>query len=210
MKKAYLIIVTALLLLSIGCTKDNFISTGNSKGRFDGSTLEYLEAHHYDWDSTAIMIRHAGEDMVKLFEGKDEKHPEITFFGMTNHSIRRYLLQNDIKQVRDLDAEWCKSILLQHVVDGKHFRTDFPIGEPGDFGSIGTGGITFPTLGGTELWVRTWVDEKGGIVENGARPIFVYFKKVTREFDISSGDMEQDNGVVHALEYWFTLGQEEK
>ena len=28
-----------------------------------------MDAHPYDWNLTAAMIRHAGEDMVKLFEG---------------------------------------------------------------------------------------------------------------------------------------------
>lgn len=214
MKTKYLGIVIVLLGLFASCTKDNFVSTGNSQGRFDGSTLEYMMAHSYDWDSAVVMIRHAGEDMVRLFDGKDENHPEITFFGITNHSIRRYLLENDIKQVSDLDPEWCKDILLRHVVDGKYFRKDIPTGKPGSYGTLGTGGITLKTLseadGDTDIWTYTVIQESGGIVENAARHIYMFFKSSSRHFDITSGDMEQDNGVVHALEYWFTIGQEVK
>ena len=188
MEKIYIGIVLGFVLLASSCTKNSFISTGNSQGRFDGTMLEYMEAHSYDWDSTVVMIHHAGEEMVALFDGRDENHPEITFWGFTNHSIRRYLLENDIEQVSDLDPEWCKSILLQHVVDKKYFRTDLPKGILGEYDTQGIGGIT----------------------ENAARPIYMIFKKSGRHFGIASGDLEQDNGVVHALEYWFTIGQEEK
>ena len=50
------------------------------------------------------------EDMVQLFEGKDPEHKEITFLGITNHSIRRYLLTEG-KTIADLDPEWCRDIL---------------------------------------------------------------------------------------------------
>lgn len=211
MKMKYLGMVAAgLLVLITSCTKDNFISTGNSNGRFDGSTMAYLEAHSYDWDSTVVMIRHAGPEMVALFEGKDENHREITFFGMTNFSILRYLLQEDKTRVSDLDPDWCKSILLQHVVDKKHFRTDFPAGDPGEAGTVGTGGVMLTTLGGTTIWTYIVVQESGGIVDNASKPISVRFSKSGKNFGVASGDLEQDNGVVHALEYWFTLGDEEK
>ena len=35
-------------LLFTACTKDNFIHTGTSKGRFEGSLMEYMEAHPYE------------------------------------------------------------------------------------------------------------------------------------------------------------------
>lgn len=208
MKVMYMIIVAGLLFMS-SCTKDNFVSTGISKGRFDGNMLEYMAAHTYDWDSVRVMIQHAGDDMVELFEGRASGHEAITFFGLTNHSIRRYLLRNEKKQISDLDPEWCKDILLQHVVDGKYYRKEIPEGEPGDYGTAGTGGITLRTLGGTDLWVFAIVQEKDGIVENAARPIFVNFKKSNKEVGVASADIEPDNGLVHALEYDFTLGDEE-
>ena len=110
MKRIYVLSVWVCLLLGMSsCTKDNFAYSGISKARFDGNMLEYMDAHPYDWNLTAAMIRHAGEDMVKLFEGNDENHKEITFFGITNHSIRRYLLENGLEKVTELDADWCRS-----------------------------------------------------------------------------------------------------
>ena len=206
------LIIAGVILLSqmTACTVDNYIDTGVSNGRHEGeSLLEYMEGDSYNWDSCVVMVRHAGEDMVQLFEGKDPEHKEITFFGITNHSIRRYLLTNNIQKVTDLDAEWCRSILLQHIIDGKLYRKDIPEGVPGEFGTAGEGGITVTTLAGTQIWVYVVVQENNGIVQNAAKSIYVNFRKTNQEFAIASGDIEPDNCIVHALEYRFTPGDEE-
>ncbi|WP_051082756.1 hypothetical protein [Butyricimonas synergistica] len=204
----YIIIVASLF--AVGCTKDNFIDTGVSNGRHEGkSLLEYMEAHPYDWSFTVEMVRHAGEEMVRLFEGKDEAHLEITFFGLANHSIRRYLLTNNIKSVSDLDPAWCRSVLLKHVVDGKIYRRDIPEGKPGDYGTRGSGGKSQKNLAGEDVWTYVFVEEKEGVVDNAPRSIYVNFLKSGKgNFRVASGDIEPDNCVVHALEYKFTLGDE--
>ena len=46
-------------LLFTACTKDNFIHTGTSKGRFEGSLMEYMEAHPYDWSYMVEFVRHS-------------------------------------------------------------------------------------------------------------------------------------------------------
>ncbi len=209
MRKVMYIIIAASLL-AVGCTKNNFIDTGVSDGRHEGkSLLEYMEAHSYDWDSTVMMVRHAGVEIMQLFEGKDEAHPEITFFGLTNHSIRRYLLTNNIKRVSDLDPAWCRSVLLKHVVDGKIYRKDIPAGKPGDYGTRGTGGEGLKNLAGEDVWTYVFVEEKQGVVDNAPKAIYVNFLKAGKgNFRVASGDIEPDNCVVHALEYKFTLGDE--
>lgn len=209
MVKVIYIVGVMFLFCIISCTKDNYIDTGISKSRFDGNMLEYMESHSYDWDSTVVMIRHAGADMVTLFEGREPGHEEITFLGITNHSIRRYLLMNGINSVRDLDPEWCRSILLQHVIDRKLYRKDIPEGKLGDFGTVGEGGVVVNTLAGTQVWMYVVLQEANGIKEHAARPIFLNFMRANKNFNIASGDIEPDNGLVHALEYKFTLGDEE-
>ena len=189
------------------CTKDNFVSTGVSNGRFDGSLMEYMEAHPYDWSLMVDFVRHAGEDMVQLFEGKDPAHEEITFFGITNHSIRRYLLENETT-IEELDPEWCRNIIRQHVVDGKIYRKDVKYGKPGDYETVGSGGDIYTTLAGTKIWVFTLRPDEG-VVENSARPISVNFMQASLQYNIASGDIEPDHCLVHALEYYFTLGKEE-
>ncbi len=199
-----------IVFFTVGCTKNNFIDTGISNGRHEGkSLLEYMETDSYNWDSTILLVRHAGEDMVRLFEGQDPNHKEITFFGLTNHSIRRYLLQNGVKRVTDLNVTWCREMLLHHLVDGKIYRKDIPAGKPGDYGTAGTGGMTLTTLAGSKLWVYTVVQEENGIVAQAAKPVYVNFLKANKLFAVASADIEPDNCVVHALEYKFTLGDEE-
>lgn len=204
-------IVCIVIVISFfgGCTKNNYVDTGLSNGCHNGSLMNYMEMHPYDWDSTVVMVRHAGEDMVRLFEGLDSDHEEITFFGLTNHSIRRYLLQKNLQRVADLDIDWCRSILFQHVVDGKYYRKDIPSGKPGLYGTLGTGGMILTTLAKTKVWVYVVVQESGGIVENAAKPIYVNFLKSNGNYAVASGDIEPNNCIVHALDYNFTLGNEE-
>ena len=208
MKRAICFMVLFGGLLFTACTKDNFIHTGTSKGRFEGSLMEYMEAHPYDWSYMVEFVRHSGEDMVQLFEGKDPEHKEISFLGITNHSIRRYLLTEG-KTIADLDPEWCRGIILQHVIDGKIYRKDVVPGEPSEYETLGTGGTIYTTLAGTQVWIYTIIPEAGGVTENTARPIYLNFLKSNEKCNVASGDIEPDNCVVHALEYAFTLGQEE-
>ena len=171
--------------------------------------MQYMASNSYDWDSTILLVRHAGEEMVRLFEGKDPAHKEITFFGITNHSIRRHLLEFGHKRVSDLDPEWCREMLLRHVIDGKLYRKDIPYGEPTTYGSPGTGGSYLTTLAGTQIWVFIMKQSKNGVVENAPEPIHISFMNSQPIFAIASGDIEPDNCIVHALEYNFALGYEQ-
>ena len=57
-------------LLHVGCTKDNYIDTGISNGRYHGNLMQYMASNSYDWDSTILLVRHAGDDIVRLFDHK--------------------------------------------------------------------------------------------------------------------------------------------
>lgn len=193
-------------LLTIACTKDNFIYSGISNGQFNGNTLEYMATDSYNWDSTLILIQHAGDDMVRLFRGEDPEHKEITFLGITNHSIRRYILHQGYKRVTDLDKKWCRKILKQHIIDGKLRRKDIPAGHQGEFGTVGSGGKIFKTLAGDEVWIYLVIEEQGfGAGEFLPKHIYVNFI-TTENYAIASGDIESNNAIIHALEYKFTIG----
>ena len=100
--------VILFMMLALGsCTKWNYHDGGLSYGIHDCSMWEYLHTQPYDWDSTIIMIEHAG--LKELFEGQGE-HEQITFFGVTNLSILNYMLQNEYKKVTDIPVEDCKNI----------------------------------------------------------------------------------------------------
>ena len=205
MSRFIVIFLSSILVLSFGsCTKDNFIETGLSKGRFDGNMLEYMHSNPYDWDSTIILIKHAG--LVSLFEGKD--YPMITFFGPTNHSIRLWMIQNGITNLQEVDPEDCKQMLLRHVVVGKYMRDDIPRGKGAvDGGVVGTGGITYTAIGGNKIWAYTFRDQYNGVADIGAVTIKISSVDQYRKFDIASSTIEPDNGVVHSLHYNFVFGQ---
>lgn len=202
MKKVYWIVGIVFLLIGTSCTKNEFQKTGTSNGRFEGTMLEYMRAHGYDWDSTVIMVEHAG--LESLFEG-DEK---ITFFGPTNFSILRYMLENDIERVRDMDADFCRKTLLRHVMKGKMMRTDFKHGIKATGSElIGEGGDTYTLMGGNVIWAYTFKDAYNDVPEMG--PLLLYITSIDahKRIEIASGDIEPDNGVVHSLAYNFTLGE---
>ena len=51
-------------LLHVGCTKDNYIDTGISNGRYHGNLMQYMASNSYDWDSTILLVRHAGRTFL--------------------------------------------------------------------------------------------------------------------------------------------------
>ncbi|WP_099294632.1 hypothetical protein [Butyricimonas sp. Marseille-P3923] len=209
MKHILILGFVCLVLGMGGCVQDNFIKSGLHSGRFDGSLLEYLKApgHSYDWDSTARLVEQAGPDVVRLFEGKDTEHPEITFLGPTNHSIRRYMLENDIERISDMEPDVCKDLLLQCIIDGKLYRDDVPRGKyDEDEAMPGEGGKYYPTLSGSTVWLYTHQQTLQGIPDVGAVSLGVYSQSAFRDFSIASSNIEPDHCVVHSLSYNFTLG----
>lgn len=204
------IFMLVLALLSHGCTKDNFWYSGISNGIHDCSLLEYMESHSYDWDSTALMVRHAGEKMLRIFEGKDTEIGEITFFGPTNHSIRRYMLSKGIKRVQDMDPLWCEQMLSRYIVKGKIFRDDVPIGIPGTSGVDVEGGKTYTALAGNRIYAYSHRTPYNGLEDVGA--ITVYLISIDHPGgakileDLASTNIQPNNCVVHSLQYFHTLG----
>lgn len=124
----YIVFIGILFLLASCNTKFNIIDTGFVNGKFDGNMYEYLQSNSYDWDSTRLMIEKA--DLVDLFEGKRTGYEQITFFGPTNHSIRRYMLDNKITSIAEMDKDFCYEMIMKCVVKGKHMRDDIPSGKP--------------------------------------------------------------------------------
>lgn len=202
----YIAILSGVFILLFGaCTKDNFIKTGLSNGRFDGNMMEYMKApgHSYDWDSTVLLIERAG--LVDLFEGRE--HKEITFFGPTNHSIRRWMVNKRHSRIQDLDPELCRTILLRHVVVGKYTRDDFPRGMASvDITNpIGEGGEVYTTIGGNRIWAYTFREAWNKVPDTGAVALYITSVDKKKKINIASTNIEPDNGVVHSLHYDFTL-----
>ena len=96
MKKILLAI--SIVLTIVSCTTDyNMNNTGLANGKFDGTMYDYFHSDSYNWDSLIIMIDRAG--LQDLFNGEVEGYEEITFWGPTNNSIRRWKGEREFRNV---------------------------------------------------------------------------------------------------------------
>lgn len=192
------------LITMISCqTKWNYLDTGLVNRRFDGNMYAYFHSNRYDWDSTLILIEKAG--LADLFKGNDPEYKEITFLGPTNHSIRRWMINNRIASLRTLEDERCRAIILRHVIKGKHMRDDIPEGEQKNLQEMGEGGKIYTTEGEARLWIFTFKDEYNGVAGTGSKNIYLYSLDKKVNMEIASSNIEPDNGVVHSLSYAYTL-----
>ncbi|WP_059026246.1 fasciclin domain-containing protein [Gabonibacter massiliensis] len=188
-------------LFLYGCDPvDNYIDTGIVQTRHYCSVWKYLQTNSYDWDSVVVMIEHAG--MIELFEGEEE----ITFWGPTNHSIRRYLLENYYTEVKDLSPLFCKMILEKHVVKGKYMKADVNFRIPDISGKV-IGGTDLTTMSDNVLKAYREKEDYAGIAQAG--PEILYLFSVTKDSPVplASPDIECNNGVVHSLNYNYELGE---
>ena len=120
MKKILLFIavVASTLCLSTSCTKYNFVDTGKAIGYHDCSMWEYFQQDPYNWDSLVVMSERAG--LQQVFMGTSTYGTNLTVFGITNHSIRRYLLEKGYEQIADIPVEDCRNFILSSIIDGNN------------------------------------------------------------------------------------------
>lgn len=193
-------IILWIVFAGTACTQENFIDTGKASGVFDGNLLEYMRSHPLDWDSTVVVIEWAG--LTTLFEGNDTQYPEITFFGPTKLSILRYMLNNKIERIKDVEPEVWKNMLLRYVIAGKHMKDSFAIGD------VEGGGDEFTTLAGNRIRVYRKLNPYKDTPDVGA--VTLHVQSVDTGYSIvqiASADIEPDNGAVHSLVYGFTFGK---
>ena len=84
---------------------------------------EYFKTDPYNWDSLRVMAERA--DLVSVFQGTSSYGKDITFFGITNHSIRRYLYANGLKSVADIPVADCKTFILNSILPKRIMLDEF-------------------------------------------------------------------------------------
>ena len=194
----------------VSCTKENFIDTGRANGDHDCSMLEYMKNDPHNWDSTVVLIEHAG--LEAMFDGKDPEYPEFTFFGPTKLSVLRYMLDNDIQQIADMDPDECKKLVLLYVLKEVLLKADVTEGTKSLMMPPipGTGGETVVTVGGKQCRLFAQTEDYDGVANAGATHIYLesgMFPFGLRSTDIASADIQFTNGVIHSLHYKHTLGK---
>lgn len=213
-----IILLGLLLSLFVGCTKYNQIDTGLAQKKYPGNMYEYFHSDSYNWDSLLLFIEYTG--LKEYFTGEKAGYEEITFFGPTNHSIRRKIYEkyswssdyttrvykyHSVKEFVEGEGEdYCRELILSHIVKGKYEVEDIPRGTSDD----GESGIVFTSANGTKFRVFSFQEPYEQTPDAG--PIVLYIKGGTimsTSIDVASTDIEPTNGIVHSLAYGFTLGQ---
>lgn len=205
-KLAYIFSIILMLCCTTACTNYDFVDTGTANGIHDTSMWDYFKGDPYNWDSLMVMARHAG--LQDIFEGKSEYGNNLTFFGITNHSIRRYLLSNGYKQVTDIPVEDCRRFILSSLLNE---RIDLDSFVPGTASTnqeetmIGTGGKKYTTLSGKILWIYTFNEPYGGVPGAGPKRIYIVSEEAHKTSTVASSNIMTQTGIVHSLDYSFNL-----
>ena len=206
MKKILLAI--SIVLTIVSCTTDyNMNNTGLANGKFDGTMYDYFHSDSYNWDSLIIMIDRAG--LQDLFNGEVEGYEEITFWGPTNTSIRRWMLEGGTgvpRRLKDLSPEECRKYVMAHVVKGKTMLNDIPRGTI-NMGSVSGGMTMYGEDNKNEMWVYTEQLPYNGVIDVGAVIIKIRSMRTLVDIDIASCNIEPTTGVVHSLHPNYTLGE---
>jgi hypothetical protein len=214
MKKISIFLIAASIIYSCG-TKQIVIDTGVANPVFPGNMMQYLRSDNYNWGLTVEVIERAG--LTDLFEGKVDTLPQITFWGPKSASILRFLLDSQYKDpsngvflsVSDMPVEMCRTLILKHVVKGKHLKDniayrnrDYYISAPQQ-----DGGTDFTCLSGNV--VRAYLEKSAyaGVPDAGPVHLKLFSLDLDREVPVATPNIQPSNGVVHALNYGNEFGE---
>ena len=216
--------ILAITISLCSCTDYNYIDGGLADGEHDCTMWEYFNTQTVDWDSTVIMIEHAG--LKSIFDGTGE-YKQITFFGVTDLCIVRYMLDHNRlldenktsgKEVKDSDywnrvtdipASTCKAFLQRLIIPERIMMKDLPEGtrlfDPKTKEYIETDGKEIHSLS-EDLFTWVYREEFGEVGKKGARQLWIARRLSTASnWRIASTDIQTTNGVVQALGYDFDM-----
>ena len=208
--------VTGLVSLN-SCTKYNVIETGLANGVHEKSMNDYFSEDPDNWALTQQLIKRAG--LESTFSATNTNGPGITFLGITDPSILRYLSRLQKKEneaakdesreaktitIEDISPDDARQMILNCVIPKRIMLKDIPRGvassDKNQF--IGTGGMTVTTLGGTKLWLSTFQEDFLGVLRSGAVSIYVASENTIKakktdsneEAGIAAGAEDSDKG----------------
>ncbi|WP_430812391.1 MULTISPECIES: hypothetical protein [unclassified Carboxylicivirga] len=228
MKK--IVFLMLLVVLVSSCKKDNFHYDRLAEAKFDGNIMDYLRSDDYNWSMTVEMIERAAtnpgdEYLIDLFEGTSDLADSITFFGFTNHSIRRWMydpnpwimIPNDgapgrfpkdvYQEVSQIPVELCAYFVKSHILLGARNKGSFNKGYIDyTIGDI-VGKTQLDMLYGNSIFA--WKEDPNTTDAPGLYPVTLKVRNVLRytEVVIASADIHPSNGYVHSLSYKYTIGQ---
>ncbi|MCT4614803.1 MAG: hypothetical protein N4A49_08005 [Marinifilaceae bacterium] len=208
-------IYLVVIFFIASCTKDNFIDTGKPISEHKTTMLEYFKTDSYNWDSTLLVIKRA--DLSGLFEGKDVDNPQITFFGLTNHSIRRWMIDPPeeggvavrpaYNKVSEIPVDVCEKLILSHVLKGRLMSSEIPYGkemyDTETYKTYYDGGMEITLMAGNKVWIGLIPSEYEGIPDAGYERLSLVKQGLYQldKVNVASKNIKTNTGVVHSLEY---------
>ena len=219
----YLFLALSFVLLS-GCTKYDFVETGRANGNHNTTMWEYFKSDPYNWSLLVRLSSRIG--LQDVFEGKSSYGKEITFLGITNHSIRRYLLKKyaddhseeeaqSLTQeqtealVDDLDANEAKAFILSSIIPKRAITLEeFKLGSFIEQNRVQerTDGENYTMASSKVLWLYTFKDAYAGVPGAGRLHLYIVSSDTKKKSEIASHNIRTTTGIVHSLQYSFTLG----
>ena len=219
----YLFFALSFILLS-GCTKYDFVETGRANGNHNTTMWEYFKSDPYNWSLLVRLSSRIG--LQEVFEGKSSYGKEITFLGITNHSIRRYLLKKYAEAhseeeaqsltpeqtealADDLDANEAKAFILSSIIPKRAITLEeFKLGSFIEQNGVQerTGGENYTMASGKVLWLYTFKDAYAGVPGAGRLHLYIVSSDTKKKSEIASHNIRTTTGIVHSLQYSFTLG----
>ena len=204
------------------CTKYNLIETGLSNGVHETSMNGYFSTDPYNWEETQKLIKKAG--LESYFTSTTTGSKGITFLGVTDLSIIRYVAEQQVKEnetaesegreakrieLDDITQEDARKMLLNCIIPQRIMLKDVPRGRltTTDGNTTRTGGMTVTTLGGEKLWLYTFQEDFNNVPNSGPVSLYVVSEKTQKRVKIASSDIQTQTGIVHSLPYSFTLGE---
>lgn len=209
MERIYKVLVSMVVIGTlVSCnTQQDVWDTGISSPYHDCTIMEYLQGDSYNWALTVELIERAG--LTDLFEGRVDTLPEITFWGFPSYSVKRYLLDNGLISVKEMEESECRELVLKHVVKGKVLKKDVAFRDKDYYiyDQEQTGGTELITLG--ESLLKAYIDKTkySGVPESGAEVLYLYSFSAKTMVPLACPDIQPINGVVHSLNYNYVLGK---
>ncbi|MEQ2909801.1 fasciclin [Butyricimonas faecihominis] len=203
--KVLILSLFVFMITLVSCNTDyNYIDSGLSNGVHDCTMYDYFKTNSYNWDTTRLMIDKAG--LADLFKGEGG-YDKIMFFGPTNHTIRKWMYDNEYKCVVDIPENVCREMILRHVVAKPLLRMEVPLGSNNaTVGSGREGGIELTGLGGNKMWLYAVQEPYYGVAGAGSRSLYLESLDYQKNIPLASIDIQTTTGVVHSLHYSYNFG----
>lgn len=206
--RTILYVMTALLLVCCACSKDKYYQdSGQHDPAFKGSSMDYLDAVPFYFDTVASVVRLAG--MEEVFNSDT-----LTFFAPTDRSVLR-LVQflngelyrqgyDTLKTLADVPQSIWQKYLQMYMFHGNNELKDYP---QIDYNLLNTyPGQGYLSWFGTPMNIGVVFNDDNGVKYVGYRQLTLAWipdparpkENWTIEY-IASCNITTYNGVVHTI-----------